>query len=102
MHTAIWALFASCIIGIPALAREKRFGGAFLLTGLVALEVLVIVANRWRCPLTDIAARYTDDRRANFDIYLPMWLARYNKEIFGPLYVGGVLYTAARWLGWLG
>jgi hypothetical protein len=29
-----------------------------------------------RCPLTGIAARYTDDRRDNFDIYLPPWLAR--------------------------
>jgi hypothetical protein len=34
----------------------------------VAIEVLVIVANDWHCPLTPIAARYTDDRRPNFDI----------------------------------
>jgi len=44
-----------------------------------------------------IAARYTDDRRANFDIYLPEWLARYNKEIFGPLYLAGVLLLVVRW-----
>ena len=34
----------------------------------------MLVVNRWRCPLTSAAERYTTDRRANFDIYLPEWL----------------------------
>lgn len=60
--------------------------------------VLILFANRMRCPLTGVAARYTDDRRDNFDIYLPVWLARHNKAIFGTLYVTGGLFTLARWL----
>jgi len=70
--------------------------------GLVVVEVVVLAINRLRCPLTDVAARYTDDRRPNFDIYLPVWIAKYNKEIFGPLFAGGTLFTVARWAGWLG
>lgn len=55
------------------------------------------MANRFRCPLTDVAARYTGDRHDNFDIYLPLWLARYNKEIFGPLFaIGGAVALWAR------
>jgi len=54
-----------------------------------------------RCPLTGIAERYTDDRHDNFDIYLPRWLAKYNKRIFGSLFVAGVLLTVARWQGWV-
>lgn len=50
-------------------------------------------ANRLRCPLTDIAARHTADRRANFDIYLPLWLAR-SKHVFGTLYLIGATYAA--------
>jgi hypothetical protein len=38
---------------------------------------------RQRLALTNVAARYTNDRRDNFDIVLPLWLARYNKIIFG-------------------
>lgn len=76
-----------------------RLGSALLFIGIVSLEVVVLAFNGWRCPLTDVAARYTDDRRPNFDIYLPLWVARYNKEIFGPLFAGGVLLTVARWLG---
>lgn len=57
------------------------------------LEVSVLVANRMRCPLTEVAARYTTERQDNFDIYLPLWLARHNKEVFGGLYVAGIVYT---------
>ncbi len=60
-------------------------------------ECLVLGLNRGRCPLTDVAARYTDDRADNFDIYLPLWLARYNKIIFGFLFVAGELIVLWQW-----
>jgi len=97
-HTVVWAGFAGCIAAIPALTVLGRFRPAALLALIVLGEVVVLAINRWRCPLTPIAARYTEDRRANFDIYLPEWLARYNKEIFGPLYLAGVMFLAVRWL----
>jgi hypothetical protein len=99
LHTAVWAMFAGCIAVIPVLAWQGRSGAAAILAVLVLGEVVVLWLNRWSCPLTAVAARYTDDRRANFDIYLPEWLARYNKQIFGPLYVAGVAYAVARYLG---
>ena len=58
---------------------------------MVLLECVVLAVNHCRCPLTDVAARYTDDRAPNFDIYLPVWLARYNKQVFGTLFVAGLL-----------
>jgi polyferredoxin len=102
LHTLIWAFFAACIVAIPLFAWAGTLEIALLFIGVVSIEVLVLVVNGWRCPLTAVAARYTEDRRDNFDIYLPAWLARHNKQIFGSLFVGGVLLTAVRWLGWLG
>ena len=67
------------------------------LAAIVAGEVAVLVFNGWRCPLTSIASRYTDDRRENFDIHLPEWLAKHNKLIVGVLYVAGVAFAIARW-----
>jgi len=64
----------------------------------VSADVFVLVANAWRCPLTDMAARYTDDRRDNFDLYLPLWLARHNKLVFGGLFAVGLVFTLARWV----
>ena len=37
------------------------------------------------CPLTIVARRYSDSQLPNFDIYLPIWLAPYNKHIYGVL-----------------
>jgi hypothetical protein len=101
IHTAVWALFAGAIVAIPLLAWTGRFRAAYALIGLVLVEVAVLVLNGMRCPLTGVAACYTDDRRDNFDIYLPEWLARHNKEVFGSLYAAGTLFTVARWAGWL-
>lgn len=97
-HTAAWALFAGSIVLLPVVAWQGRFGLASILIGLVLIEVLVLAVNSWRCPLTGVAARYTDDRRDNFDIYLPLWLARYNKQVFGTLFVAGLLFAAVMWV----
>lgn len=97
VHTLAWALFAGCILALPVVAWRRQFPTALLLIFVVLVEVLILFANRFRCPLTAVAARYTDDRRDNFDIYLPLWLARYNKHIFGTLFVAGMLFTFVLW-----
>ena len=97
VHTLAWMMFAGCIVALPIAAYLKNFQLASVLIGIVLVEVVVLIANHFRCPLTDVAARYTNDRRANFDIYLPLWIARYNKEIFGSLFVAGILFTLVRW-----
>ena len=99
VHTVVWVFFVACIVAIPVLAYARELGWATVFAAIVFLEVLVLAVNRWSCPLTPVAARYTDDRRANFDIFLPEWLAEHNKEVFGTLYVAGVVYLVVRWLG---
>lgn len=98
VHTAVWVFFAGCVVAIPILAWRDNLRLAVGLSGVVFLEVLVLAFNRWSCPLTPVAARYTEDRSPNFDIFLPVWLARYNKEIFGSLYVVGLILVVYRWL----
>jgi len=98
LHTVVWAFFAGCIVAIPVLGFWNQFRWTAVLTGLVLVECVVILVNRGRCPLTDLAGRYTEERADNFDIYLPVWLARYNKTIFGTLFVLGGLLVLVRWL----
>jgi hypothetical protein len=38
----------------------------------VSIEVMILAFNRGRCPLTGIAARYTKDRKENFDNQIPL------------------------------
>jgi len=96
-HTVIWAFFLACILAIPFHTAKSEFGIAAFFAAVVAVEVAILVLNRMQCPLTAIAARHTDDRRPNFDIYLPEWLARNNKQVFGTLYVLAVLFLLVRW-----
>lgn len=99
LHTFIWAVLAGCILAIPVFTYTGNLQVAGTLVAVVMIEVLIIAVNGGRCPLTDIAARYTKDQNANFDIYLPVWLARNNKLIFGTLFITGGLYTLFEWLG---
>ena len=102
VHTIVWAIFVACILAIPAFAWAEMYRHVFWLTAIVVAEILILALNSWQCPLTRVAARYTDDRRDNFDIYLPVWLARHNKLIFGSLFVAGQAFVLLRWQAWVG
>lgn len=96
VHTVVWAFFVAIIVAIPVAAWQRNFGLFLLLVAIVLVEVAVLAANGLRCPLTGVAARYTTDRRDNFDICLPLVVARYNKQVFGSLFVAGVLLGLVR------
>jgi hypothetical protein len=98
LHTLIWAIFAGSILSLPVAAWALRFDWAGVLTALVLIECLVLALNRGTCPLTVLAARFTAERADNFDIYLPTWLARHNKRIFGALFIVSELFVAWRWV----
>jgi hypothetical protein len=97
LHTLIWAVIAGAIVALPLLAWLERYAWVLAVNLGVAIELVVLLANRGRCPLTDVAARHTDDRADNFDIYLPEWLARHNKVIFTVLLVLGDLFALWCW-----
>ena len=55
--------------------------------GLIVLEGIVLMQFNKMCPLTVIARKYSDSTKDNFDIYLPNWLAKWNKLIYTTLFV---------------
>jgi len=86
LHTIIWAIMTTANFTAFYLALEGRFNGWFYAAlALLSTEIVIILVNSWHCPLTDIMAKYTPERRANFDIFLPEWLARNNIRIFSVL-----------------
>jgi len=99
VHTIAWAFFAGCILAIPVVSWQGHHRTAAWLIAVVLVEVAILVVNRWRCPLTSLAGRFTDERHDNFDIYLPLWLARHNKLIFGVLFCAGIAFAYVRWRG---
>lgn len=98
LHSAVWLFMATCILLIPWAASEGRFQLSAAFIGVITMECAVLVLNRGKCPLTSWAALYTKDRRDNFDIYLPLWLARHNKAIFGTLFVCVSCFAVVYWI----
>ena len=98
VHTLVWAFFAGAIVAIPFATWLGEFTWVARLAAVVLIEVAILALNGMRCPLTAIAARYTEDRRDNFDIYLPLWLATHNKQVFGALFIAGLVFALTRWL----
>lgn len=97
LHTFIWVVFASLVFYILYAGLAGRITPfVYVAIGAVLLETAVLLIFRWRCPLTLVARRYSASEKDNFDIYLPEWLARHNKTIFGTLFVAGLLLVAWR------
>lgn len=95
VHTLVWSFFFVCILALPIVGLLRRFDWAAILTAPVLLEIAALALNGWRCPLTNLAARFATETPPGFDIYLPQWLARLNKPLFGTLFLvieGIVLY----------
>ena len=95
LHTAIWVGFNVCFVMAVWSGLAGRFDVWFWVpVALIAAECVMLYFNDWICPLTPIAARYTDDRHDAFDIYLPRWVARHNKAIYSTACVIAALAIA--------
>ncbi len=62
LHTVIWAFLAASILALPVVGVLRRFRWAVILTVIVLLECGLLAVNGGRCPLTDLASRFTVDR----------------------------------------
>jgi hypothetical protein len=100
LHTAVWIFFVGCILGITVSAAKGEFCWAATFTVTVLIECAILAFNGGRCPLTGIAQRFTDERRDNFDIYLPLWVARHNKTIFGTFFLLSEVYVLVLWVAY--
>ena len=98
-HTAIWLFMVSVIVYVLycGLADDVNVY-TWIAAGLVIAEGLVLLVFGGRCPLTILARAYSDSNRDNFDIFLPNWLARYNKTVFTTVYVVGLIVVGYRLL----
>jgi hypothetical protein len=63
---------------------------------LIVLEGIILLIFKFFCPLTIIARKYSDSPKENFDIYLPNWLAKYNKLIYSGIMVIITILTIYR------
>jgi len=87
-HTLIWFFFNVVLFYLfYAVIINKIDKFVWIGIGLILMEGLVLLYFRMMCPLTIMARNYSDSPKDNFDIYLPNWLAKYNKLIYTTLFM---------------
>ena len=94
IHTLIWLFFNAVIFYMLYAAITNKLD-KWLWIGycLFVLEGVVLVLFKFFCPLTIMARKYSDSTKDNFDIYLPNWLAKYNKPIYTSILVVIIIIT---------
>jgi len=96
IHTIIWIFISSIFFYmVYALIVNKIDKFVWIGIGLFSLEIIVPLIFKMSCPLTLIARKYSNSTKDNFDIYLPNWLAKWNKliyTIFLFVFIGGLVY----------
>ena len=88
IHTFIWTFFNVVLFYLSyAVIINKIDKLLWLCIGIIILEGFVLLSFKGICPLTIIARKYSASTKPNFDIYLPIWLARYNKVIYTIIFI---------------
>lgn len=97
IHTLIWLFFNVVIFYfLYAVVTNRLDKRVWICISLIAAEGLVLLVFRNTCPVTILARNYTQSQRENFDIFLPNWLAKYNKRIYTGIVFVGLLILAYR------
>lgn len=92
LHTLIWLVLGTTVLYVlysGITGHIIRY--SWWAVAAIVVEGLVLLLFKGSCPLTVMARRYSSSTRHNFDIFLPEWLAHYNKLIFTTLFAIGLL-----------
>jgi hypothetical protein len=97
LHTLVWAFFVFIILYVVYSGLSDQVTiYTWIAIGLVVLEGITLAIFKMFCPLTLVARKYSDSQKDNFDIFLPNWLAKYNKIIFTTIFIFGLIAVLIR------
>ncbi|NND31314.1 MAG: hypothetical protein HKN76_01900 [Saprospiraceae bacterium] len=97
IHTLIWSIFVLLIFHILYSGLTGKINtSTWLAIALIFGEGIILLIFKMFCPLTIIARKYSDSEKDNFDIFLPNWLAKYNKLIFTSIFIVALILVLIR------
>ena len=97
IHTIIWLFFNVVIFYLLyAVIVNKIDLWVWVCVSLVVLEGFVLLLFKMFCPLTVLARKYSNSTKDNFDIFLPNWLAKYNKLIYTSIFGVAIIILICR------
>ena len=101
IHTIIWIFFNVVLFYMAyEVIFNKIDNFIWIGIGFIILEFIVLLFFKMMCPLTIVARKYSKSNKENFDIYLPNWLAKYNKQIYTTFFIIiilGLIYRSLKY-----
>jgi hypothetical protein len=100
IHTVIYLIMVMGIIYNLYAGITKTYNTLLYISfGLLILESIVFFAFGMKCPLTDLAKKYGDQKGYVGDIFLPKKIADNTFYTFGGLFVLGIVVIILNLLG---
>jgi hypothetical protein len=88
VHSILFWLMAFCLFYILYCANTGKYDWTLLTAvGIIIIEGLSLVLNRWRCPLTTLAEKYGAENGAITHLFMPAFFARYVFKFFTVLFI---------------
>ncbi len=87
IHSFLFFLIGICTIYVfMAAVLDEITTLTWIAFGVAVIELLALIFNDWRCPLTDLAENHGAEVGSVADLFLPQWLSDYLFPTFGIIF----------------
>lgn len=99
IHSFLFFLIGICTIYVfVAAVLDHITLLTWIAFGIAVIELLVLLFNDWRCPLTDLAEQQGAEVGSVADLFLPQWCSDHLFIIFGIAFTADILLLCWRLL----
>lgn len=100
IHTIIYLIMVLGIFNILYAGITKIYDKwLYISLGLLVVETVVYYGNGQKCPFTDLAKKYGDEKGYVGDVFLPKKVADNTFYVFGGLFVLGIIILMLNYFG---
>ena len=100
VHTVVFLGMAACVFHTLYAGLTGSFSTLTVVSiAVILFEGLVLLVNRGRCPLTDLAEHLGSGHGSVSDIFLPAWFTPHIPVVFSALFTIGLAGIGLHRLG---
>ncbi len=98
VHTIIFILMSSALVYILYSGVTGTYNWVLLFAiAAILVEGVVLIFNRFRCPLANLARRYGDKKGSVTDMFYPKWFVPHVFRVSTVLFVIGLVLLGFRY-----
>lgn len=99
IHIIIFIFISFCVIYTFYAGVTKTYNWILVLAiGAVLIEGLILLFNKWQCPLTNLVKDYGDETGRVTDMFCPAWFAPHVFRTYSALYAIGLILLGANYM----